>query len=62
MGGIGSGGFRENSGRKCADGLAPQIRISVSLPSSLADRVQSRRVATGKPVSRIVAELIEKHL
>ena len=54
MGGTGSGGFREGSGRKLVDGT-PRVRISVTLPAWLADLIRQER-----PLSHLVAELLTK--
>lgn len=59
MGGTGSGGFREGSGRKLVDGT-PRVRISVTLPAWLADLIQSESVRQERPLSHLVTELLTK--
>lgn len=59
MGGIGSGGFREGSGRKLVDGT-PRVRISVTLPAWLADLVQAESVRQERPLSHLITELLTK--
>ena len=59
MGGIGSGGFREGSGRKLTDGT-PRVKLSVTLPGWLADLIQGEAVRQQRPVSQLVTELLTK--
>lgn len=61
MGGIGSGGFREGSGRKFIDG-EPRVKLSISLPGWLADLVQGEAVRQERPVSHLITELLTKGL
>ena len=60
MGGIGSGGDREGSGRKATDGT--RIKISVRVPEWLINQihaeVERREVSTSQPIP----EILEKGL
>lgn len=59
MGGFGSGGARENAGRKSLDG-EPRIKISVTLPASLLTLVREEAYRRQLPVSNIMSELLTK--
>lgn len=59
MGGFGSGGARENAGRKSLDG-EPRIKISVTLPASLLTLVREEADRRQLPVSNIMSELLTK--
>lgn len=61
MGGFGSGGARENAGRKSLDG-EPRIKISVALPASLFTLVRAEADRRQLPVSNIMSELLTKGL
>lgn len=61
MGGFGSGGARENAGRKSLDG-EPRIKLSVSLPASLLSLIRAEADRQQLPVSNIMTELLTKGL
>lgn len=63
MGGIGSGGARENAGRKCIDGQ-PRIKVSVSLPSRLLSTLRAeadhRKISTSQLITDLITKSLEK--
>lgn len=61
MGGIGSGGARENAGRKCIDGQ-PRIKVSVSLPSRLLSTLRTEADRRKISTSQLITDLITKNL
>lgn len=60
MGGIGSGGAREGSGRKAIDGA--RIKISVRVPEWLIKQIRSEAERRELSISQIITELITKGL
>lgn len=61
MGGIGSGGARENADRKCIDGQ-PRIKVSVSLPSRLLSTLRTEADRRKISTSQLITDLITKNL
>ena len=59
MGGIGSGGSREGSGRKCIDG-EPRGRISVTLPGWLLVSIRKEAESQQMSASSYITEIIHK--
>ena len=60
MGGIGSGGLREGSGRKALEG--ERIKISVRLPEWLMKQIRSEADRRALNVSHVITELLTKGL
>lgn len=61
MGGIGSGGYRENAGRKTIDGT-PRTQISVTLPAWMVDKLRTDSRKNKKSLSQYMSDCIEKGL
>mgnify|MGYP002647713110 CR=1 FL=1 len=61
MGGIGSGGARENAGRKCIDGQ-PRAKISISLPAQLLPTLRAEADRRKISTSQLITDLITKSL
>lgn len=59
MGGIGSGGSREGSGRRPVDG-EPRSRISVTLPTWLLREIRKESERRDMSVSGYISELLER--
>jgi len=60
MGGIGSGGAREGSGRKALDG--ERVKISVRLPKWVLDLIKSEAERRELSTSQLITELLTKGL
>ena len=61
MGGVGSGGFRENAGRK-PGGASPCVCFSLSIESNLLCLLRDEAARECKSVSEHIVDLIEKGL
>lgn len=60
MGGIGSGGAREGSGRKALDGA--RIKISVRIPEWLIKQIRLEAERRELTTSQLITELLTKGL
>ena len=61
MGGIGSGGARENDGRKSIDAETRSV-ISLSLPPRIIKRLRRQAENKGLSVSQLVIDLLEDRI
>lgn len=59
MGGIGSGGFRNNASRKSQDG-DPRTKISLTLPTWLLSLIRDEADRQKRSTSQVVTELLTK--
>ena len=61
MGGLGSGGAREGSGRKAMDG-EPKKAISIRLPPWLLSLIRDEAERRDIPITQLITELLTKGL
>lgn len=61
MGGIGSGGAREDAGRKTVDG-EPRTKISVTLPTWLLNLIRDEAARRKVSTSQLITEFLTKGL
>lgn len=59
MGGIGSGGAREGSGRKAIDG-EPRSKVSVTLPTWLLSQMCDGADRRKLPASQLITDILTK--
>ena len=60
MGGFGSGGARQGSGRKAIDG--ERVKFSVRIPERLLKQIKDKAEQSNLTASNIITELLEKGL
>ena len=61
MGGIGSGGARDNAGRPAIDGEV-RATISLTMPPSLIRGLRNNARQKGMSVSQLVVEILENRI
>lgn len=61
MGGIGSGGFRNNAGRKSIDG-DPRTKISLTLPTWLLSLLRDEAERQKCSASQLITDILIKHI